>query len=247
MLNKLIAILFLIYMAISSAVFFCIAVCIWLTTILFDKRLVFLHLFTSFWGSMYLWTMPAWSVTTKGREKFRKNQTYVVVSNHQSQLDILIAFRLFCPFKWVSKSEVFKVPFIGWNMGLNGYIKLRRGKRESIKQMLVDSETALSKGCSVYFFPEGTRSKTGLVQKFRPGAFKLAKKLKLPILPIVINGSKDALPKGSLNFHGKSHIQIEVLDEIKYETFTDLPAKAIAEKVREQIVAHVEEERAVED
>jgi 1-acyl-sn-glycerol-3-phosphate acyltransferase len=86
-------------------------------------------MFTSFWACLYLWAMPAWTVAADGREKIRKNATYVVVSNHQSALDILVAFRLFFHFKWVSKAEMFRVPFIGWNMMLNGYIRIKRDRQ----------------------------------------------------------------------------------------------------------------------
>ena len=112
MTNRIIALFFLAFMGISSAVFFILAVLIRICTAPFDKRLVLLHMFTSFWACLYLWAMPAWSVSAAGREKIRKDATYIVVSNHQSGLDILVAFRLFFPFKWVSKAEMFRVPFM---------------------------------------------------------------------------------------------------------------------------------------
>jgi hypothetical protein len=93
--------------------FFVLALTIWLLTVPFDRRLVWLHMFTSFWACLYLWIVPAWSVTTAGRQKIRRGATYIVVSNHQSQLDILVAFHLFFPFKWVSKAEVFNCPSSG--------------------------------------------------------------------------------------------------------------------------------------
>lgn len=222
-------------MALSSIILFLIALLVWVTTVLFDKKLVALHMLTSFWGSLYLWSMPAWRVSGKGREKIRKDQTYVIVSNHQSQLDILLAFTLFFPFKWVSKAEIFKVPFVGWNMSLNRYIKLKRGRHGSIKQMIKDCEKTLRQGSSVYLFPEGTRSDSGEMRNFKPGAFALAKKLKLPILPIVINGSKDALPKGSLNYHGIKRISIEVLDEIKYEEYSEMEPQEVANLTQKKI------------
>lgn len=235
MFNFVIAFLFLGFMAVTSIIFFVVALIIWLFTVLFDKKLKALHMLTSFWGSLYLWVMPAWAISSKGREKISKDQTYVIVSNHQSQLDILLAFTLFFPFKWVSKAEIFKVPFIGWNMSLNGYIKLKRGRHGSIKQMLRDCEKMLKTGNSVYLFPEGTRSETGEVRYFKPGAFALAKRLKLPILPIAINGSKDALPKGSLNYHGVKNVSIEVLDEVKYEDYCEMEPAEIAELVKAKI------------
>jgi hypothetical protein len=77
------------------------------------------------------------------------------------QLDILVAFHLFIPFKWVSKAEVFKLPLIGWNMWLNRYIKLKRGDKAGIAQMFADSERALSQGNSIFIFPRAPGQKPG--------------------------------------------------------------------------------------
>lgn len=239
MFNRLVSIVFLLFFSLSSAVLFLLALFIWLCTVLFDRRLTLLHLFTSFWACIYLWAMPAWSVSVEGRDKIRKKERYIVVSNHQSQLDILVAFRLFFHFKWVSKAEVFKLPFIGWNMVLNRYIKIHRGRKESVIQMMAACEEALDRGSSVFFFPEGTRSRTGELRDFKPGAFILAHKQKLPILVIAINGTRDALPKHSLNFHGRHDIRIKVIGEIPYDDFKDLSVEATAAYVREQIRPHI--------
>jgi 1-acyl-sn-glycerol-3-phosphate acyltransferase len=241
MMRRIISVLFLAFIGISSVFFFLVALLIWGCTVLFDRRLVVLHMFSSFWGAIYLWTMPAWTVSVKGREKIDPGKTYIVVSNHQSQLDILVAFSLFFPFKWVSKAEVFKLPLIGWNMTLNRYIKLRRGDNRSIKQMMIDCERTILNGSSIYFFPEGTRSKTGIVRPFKTGAFNLARKMKMPILPIVINGSKNALPKHTMNFTGRHHIRIEVLDAIPYESVAQLSPEETALKIRALIITHVDE------
>ena len=199
-----------------------------------------MHMFTSFWACLYLWTMPAWSVKASGRDKIRTQASYIVVSNHQSQLDILVAFRLFFPFKWVSKAEVFRLPFIGWNMVLNRYIALKRGDKESVRQMMAACEKALAKGCSVFFFPEGTRSRTGHLKPFKPGAFILAHQMKRPILAVAINGTRHALPKYSLNFHGRQAIHVGVLEEIPYADFAHLSVEETAETVRQKIARHVD-------
>ena len=243
MLNRLISIGIITFIAVTSPLLFLVALALWLLTVCFDRRLASLHLFTSLWSSIYLWMVPAWRVTATGREKIRREATYVVVSNHQSQLDILVAFRLFFHFKWVSKAAVFKLPFIGWNMVLNRYIKIKRGRKDSIARMMQACEKSLAGGSSVYFFPEGTRSKTGFVKPFKHGAFTLAKKMKVPILPIVINGTKNALPKNSLNFHGRHDIRIRVLDEIPARQFIDMPVAEAAEMVRAKISGHVDEHR----
>lgn len=187
--------------------------------------------------------MPAWKVLITGREKIHPEKTYVVVSNHQSQLDILVSFGLFFPFKWVSKAEIFRVPFIGWNMTLNRYIKIRRGDKQSVRMMLSDCEKAIAAGSSVFFFPEGTRSKSGRLKTFKTGAFSLAKKMKVPILAIAINGTKDALPKYSMSFHGGCDIHLKVIGEIPYKKFANLSVEETALMVKNRIAAHVNEER----
>jgi 1-acyl-sn-glycerol-3-phosphate acyltransferase len=239
MLRRIVSMLFISYIAVSCAVLYCVALAIWLLTVLFDRRLVILHWFTCLWGSMYIWIMPAWSVTVVGREKIPRRGSRVIVSNHQSQLDILVCFTLFFHYKWVSKEEMFRVPFIGWNMTLNRYIRLKRGDKESVMQMLAEAEKALDQGSPVFFFPEGTRSPDGRVKAFKPGAFYLARKTKKPILPIAISGTTNALPKKSMNFHGFHKIRVTILDEIPYENFAGLTDEETAEMVRNRIIEHV--------
>lgn len=241
MFNRLVAIVFLSFMAVSSLFFYAGALLIWLVTRWFDPRLVLLHLYTSAWASLYVWIMPAWRVRGSGRDNIDWSRTYVVVSNHQSLLDILLAFSLFFPFKWVSKVEIFRVPFIGWNMRLNRYISLKRGDKDSIAEMMLVAESRLREGSSIYMFPEGTRSPSGVMKPFKTGAFTLAKKLQLPILPIVINGSKNSLPKHSLNFHGKHRCRIDVLPAIEPQSFADISAEQLAEVVYQHIAIHVDE------
>ncbi len=232
MLTRLIAVLFLIFMMLSSAVFFVGAVLIWLVTVLFDKRRVVLHYYTCFWGSLYLWVVPFFQISIQGKENLNYKKNYVIVSNHQSLLDILIAFRLFFPFKWISKAEIFRLPFIGWNMYLNDYIKINRGNKQSAANLYAAAKKHLNNGCSVYFFPEGTRSHDGQLKEFKLGAFKLASELQLPVLPVVIEGTQNALPKKSLNFHGKHRIVIHILPEVTYEETKHLSVEQLTDHVR---------------
>lgn len=236
MLNRLISYVFLIFIALTSIPFFFIALLLRLFSYPFDRRLRFLHLFTCFWGSFYTWTMPAWRIRIEGRENVRKDAAYVIVSNHQSQLDILVAFRLFFHFKWVSKIEMFRVPLIGWNMILNRYIKLKRGDKESVGQMLRECEMHLDEGSSIFMFPEGTRSPNGEIKAFKLGSFQLAKNKKVPILPIVISGTNKALPKYSMNFTGVQKIYIKIFEEIPYSAFEKLSFDDTAQMVRQFII-----------
>jgi 1-acyl-sn-glycerol-3-phosphate acyltransferase len=88
-------------------------------------------------------------------------------------------------------------------------------------------------------FPEGTRSTGTRLRPFKPGAFLLAHKMKRPILAVAINGTRKALPKYSLNFHGRQELGIEVVGEIPYAEFKDKSVEETAAMVRARIAAHV--------
>src|SRR5207248_1979323 len=237
MVRRGLSLVFWLFLAASSIVLFPVAVLIWAVTAPFDRRGALLHRFTCFWASLYTWLNPAWRVRVEGRERIRPDAAYVMVANHQSLLDILVLFRLFVHFKWVSKIENFRVPFIGWNMSLNRYIKLRRGSRESVARMMHECQWALARGSSVMMFPEGTRSPDGRLQRFKPGAFSLAQQTHVPILPIVVEGTAEALPKRGFVLQGRHEIRVRVLDEIPYPSFAERPVDAVSDDVRGRFVA----------
>lgn len=201
----------------SSVLLFPGAVLLWSLTAPFGRRRVLLHLYTCFWGSLYTWLNPLWPVTVRGREHVERGATYVMVANHLSLLDILVLFRLFRHFTWVSKAENFRVPLIGWNMRLNAYIPLKRGDRESVTAMLARAEADLRDGISVMIFPEGTRSRDGRLKPFKDGAFQLAATTGLPVLPIVVSGTGDALPARGFVLQGRHPITLTVLPPISSE------------------------------
>jgi 1-acyl-sn-glycerol-3-phosphate acyltransferase len=241
MTKRALSTLFWAFITVSSIVLYPVAIAIWLLTVAFDRRLVVLHRFTCFWASLYTWLNPAWPVTLEGREKIRPGTTYVMVANHLSLIDILVLFRLFRHFKWVSKIENFNVPVIGWNMSMNRYIKLRRGDRESVVQMMEECEKTIAGGSSIMMFPEGTRSPTGEMRAFKPGAFELALKTRTPILPIVISGTADALPKRGFVLQGRHPIRIGVLDPIPHERFAHMSVDELTAHVREVIANEIDE------
>ncbi len=239
--QRLIVVGWFTFVGLTSVLFFLIALLIRIITWPFDRRQVILQQFTCFWAALYTWIIPAWRIRVDGREHLPRRTPHVVVSNHQSLLDILVLFNLFFHFKFVSKIEIFKIPLIGWNMYLNKYIRLTRGDKKSVTKMLEDCEKALRTGSSVLIFPEGTRSPDGQIKEFKLGAFILALKMKAPISPIVISGTNAALPKYSLNFHGRTDIHMRVLKPIAYESFSHLSAEETANMVRETIIrAHDE-------
>ncbi|MCW2680388.1 MAG: 1-acyl-sn-glycerol-3-phosphate acyltransferase [Frankiales bacterium] len=214
---RVLSTLFWAFVVASSLVLFPGAVLVWALTAPFGRRRVLLHLYTCFWASLYTWLNPLWPVQVRGREHVQRGATYVMVANHLSLLDILVMFRLFRHFTWVSKAENFKVPLVGWNMHLNAYIPLQRGDRESAATMLATAEADLRDGISVMIFPEGTRSRDGKLKPFKSGAFELATRTGLPVLPIAVAGTGDALPARGFVLRGRHPITLTVLPPIPAE------------------------------
>lgn len=224
----------------TSILAFPVAVLIKLTTLFFDRKLIILHQFTCLWASLFTWLNPFWSVRISGKEKILKNEAYVLVCNHQSVVDIFVLFRLFVHFKWVSKIENFRIPVVGWNMRMNRYIKLIRNSVKSQAKMMKDCMETLNEGNSVMIFPEGTRTLTGRLKPFKSGAFQLAIRAGRPIVPIVLNGSSQALPKAGIILKGRHIIDVHVLNPIPHEHFAEMDAKKLTKEIQTLIAEELE-------
>jgi len=221
-------------------------VLVWLLTVLFDKKLIILHYLANFWGSLFTLLVPGWEVELIGKEKLN-NDTKIIVANHQSQEDILLIYRLGVPFRWISKAEVFKIPFYGWLMHLKGDIKLQRSSKASIKKMFVDAEKILNRGCIITVFPEGTRSKTGNLGNFKEGAFKLAQNTKVPIVPVVIYGTGQQLIYPNGIFKGKHKVIVKILDEVSYSDFNENETKEFANHIKNIIESELNKLKSSEN
>jgi len=237
--NKIFTLLYYTYFFLIGLILVSISFSIWLFTFWWDKRRSLVHHFTTLWSNLLLLINPFWKITIEGKEKIDKSKIYVIISNHQSEFDIPLASFLHIHFKWVSKAEVFKVPIIGWNMWLNNYIKLVRGNKRSVVKMVKDCGETINNGSSVYIFPEGTRSETGKLRRFMPGAFVIAKRNKVGILPLVINGTKEIMPKGSLKLNYKANISLKILDEIPYNEIKNCEPDEISIKIKTLIEKQV--------
>jgi 1-acyl-sn-glycerol-3-phosphate acyltransferase len=210
------------FFLVTSVVMFSLAFLVWLITRWFDRRLVILHLFSSFWGSLYIWFNPLWRVRIRGRRNIPWRRPCVIVSNHQSMLDILVLYHLFAPYKWVSKKENFRIPIIGWLMRLNAYLEIRRGERNSYGQLMEKVRYFLGIGSSILIFPEGTRFPGGHLGPFREGAFRMAIENKVDIVPVVLDGTARALPKKGAILKGFTRIVVKVLEPIPFDTFANM-------------------------
>ena len=221
-----------IYILLTIIVFSPLFIITWAFTFLFDKRLYLLSNVALFWGSVYTRLNPLWNVHVIGKDKIKKEDSYVIIANHQSLEDIIVMYRLGKPFRWVSKAEVFRIPVFGWLMNLSRDIKLKRTSKASIKKMLIDGEKALNLGCTLFIFPEGTRSKTGKMGNFKEGAFKLAQQSKKSIIPVIIYGTNDDLLSKLGIFKGNHNVTLKVLNEIPYSDFKDIDTSELSKQVK---------------
>jgi len=157
----------------------------------------------------------------------------MIVSNHQSMLDIPVMYSLFRHFKFVSKTENFRIPIIGWLMRLNDYPEIDRGDKISKLLLFRKVEILIRKKNSILMFPEGTRHPGGYLGPFKEGAFIMALENKVPVLPIVMEGTARALPKKGVILPGKTEIQVSILEEIPAGSFAGENSKDLLQHVRQ--------------
>jgi 1-acyl-sn-glycerol-3-phosphate acyltransferase len=183
------------------------------------------------------WVFPYWRVRLDGRWPADR-RAYVVVSNHQSLLDILVLSRIPREMKWVAKEELFRVPWIGWMFRLSGDIALRRGDAGSGSKAMARARRYLGRGMHVMIFPEGTRSRDGTMLPFKPGAFRLAIEAGVPVLPVAVCGTAEGMPKGS-PWVRPARPRIRILDPVETAGMAAGDVERLRDDVRDRIAAAV--------
>jgi 1-acyl-sn-glycerol-3-phosphate acyltransferase len=139
-------------------------------------------------------------VQVYGRENIDPRRSYVIVSNHQSHFDIFVLYGwIGVDFKWVMKSSLIHIPFLGPACDKLEHIFIDRSNHAAALASINEAKKRIVDGTSVLFFPEGTRSSDGRLLPFKKGAFKLALDLGLPVLPVTIDGTRHILPKGTID------------------------------------------------
>lgn len=157
----------------------------------------------NFWGyypgkcwSMFICRILLLPVHVTGYENIRDDVSYVFVANHQGAFDIFLIYGFLCHnFKWMMKQELRNMPFVGIACAKARHIFVDRSSPHNIKKSIDTAHATLQDGISLVVFPEGSRTRTGEVGRFKKGAYLLANDLKLPIVPITINGSFNILPR----------------------------------------------------
>ena len=198
-------------------------------------------------GRLLTYINPYWEIELEGPFPDDPRNPYVVVSNHSSQADPPIISRVPWEMKWVAKKELFDLPFAGWLLRLSGDICVDRTSKKSRAQVLSTAHDYLAEACSVMFFPEGTRSRDGRVHQFSDGAFRLAIEENVPVLPIAIDGTHEALPKHSIWFNPTPEtIRVQVLDPVDTSEYTPDQARVLQRHVRARIIQQIADWRGTD-
>lgn len=197
----------------------------------FDPQRRAVHAYICATAFNYLRINPFWRVRVEGREKLPAGPA-VLVANHQSMADVIAALGLMHPYKFVSKSSLFRVPVLGWMMKMAKYVAVDRGKPSSMQRMMEECRRWLGSGMSVLIFPEGTYSPTGQLLPFKRGAFQLAISEKVPLVPVVLTGTREVVVGDGPWMSPKAEVRIRVLDPIPVEQLGEDDA-ALSQRVRD--------------
>jgi 1-acyl-sn-glycerol-3-phosphate acyltransferase len=156
------------------------------------------HAMARLWSAMILW-MFGIKVRTKGADHLDLSKHYIYVSNHASAFDIpAVVVGIPDDIRFVLKKELTRVPIWGWALKYGHYITIDRGNARDAMKSLDEAAERMRQGASVILFGEGTRTRDGNLQNLKRGAFSLAVKAGMPVVPVTINNTFKILPRGSL-------------------------------------------------
>ncbi len=191
------------------------------------------------WGRWAMWAMPG-KVKVNGLENIVPEKPYIVIANHESSVDVFYLLgELPLPMRIVAKEDLRKTPFLGSAMDHSGFIFVDNvTKGRSIDHMNKRFERLKKEKLSLMVFPEGSRFKDTLLAKFRLGAFVMAIKNDMPILPVVMKGNREMMPPESKSFH-RSNIEIDVLPEIDTSKYTYEERHALLDKCHHLMHDHL--------
>jgi len=176
-----------------------------------------------------------------GAENIHLGKPQIMMANHQSDFDILILLAgIPGQFRWIAKKELFRIPLFGMAMRKCGYIAIDRQNHERAMESVERALQKIQEGKSIMSFPEGTRSRNGVIRPFKRGMFHLAIASGAPIVPLSIIGSGQIMPKGSLNVKpGK--ITVVIGKPIDVSGYTAEDHDLLIEQVRKVIIRNYEE------
>jgi len=212
---------------------------------IFDRRGNFSHNIARLWCRL-ICTLNGINVEIQGLENVLQDRAQLFVANHQSFFDIFtLQGYLPVQIRWMAKSILFYIPFVGWSMKMAGYISIDRKDRKKSYQSFLNTIEKLKSGFSVVIFPEGTRSIDERVGPFLKGGHLLAIRSKAPMVPVTIIGSGRIIKKGSGIIH-PGPVRIIISPPIDPRTYFSEEEGSILTNIRDIIVKNLEEHRLVD-
>jgi 1-acyl-sn-glycerol-3-phosphate acyltransferase len=163
-----------------------------------------------FWALMY--GTPFIPIQKSGEENFDFSSPKIIIANHSSQLDTPTLGMLHNKLVFMVNNRVLNSRFFGKAIQMAGFYKSSENYETEIQNL----EEKIKDGFSIVVFPEGTRSTTSVIHRFHKGAFYLSEKLKINILPVLVRGNADLLPKND-NLLKTGTLNLEFLPEIKFD------------------------------
>lgn len=240
----MLTLIFCIYTTAICTVMLIVSAVALLVTYPFDKQRKVVHELSRLLVNMFYIVPPRWKRQVEGLEYADPKKPYVIVINHRSMTDIMALYFVPLQFRWVSKREVFRIPFIGRFLILHGDIAIERGNgAEAMHKVIEHGKEWLGRGVSVAIFPEGTRSKDGEIHRFKSGAFALAKEAGVEILPVVMEGTHSMLRKNHM-FRWNNTIKIKILPPVTAQQVAQTDQKELADMVHAQMAAALNELRS---
>jgi 1-acyl-sn-glycerol-3-phosphate acyltransferase len=165
----------------------------------FDRSGRTFHKLARVWAKIIL-AVCGIVVRVRGLEKVDFSRNYVYVSNHVSMFDIpAILYGIPDQIRIVYKKELERVPVFGWGLRWGHYIGIDRTSGPGAVRSLEEAVRKIRGGASVLLYAEGTRTMDGRLQPFKRGAFNLAVRAGVPVVPLTVNGSYMILPKHSVS------------------------------------------------
>ena len=203
---------------------------------LFSRNGRFAHHCARAWAWLILATTGV-DVQIRGLERVPRGKPYLFVSNHQSIYDIPVLF-WYLPFQLriIAKESLGRFPVLGWHLARTGHVLVQRQNPGSTVFRKVSA--LMRAGHSLIVFPEGTRSRDGVVGKFKGGIFLLAIEAGLPIVPVAIDGTRRVMRKGGLTTCPGA-VTVEVFDPIETSTLDSEAARTLADQTRRLIATGI--------
>jgi len=231
MVKYLVTIAYGLFFLLTAPVCTVLGTLLWLVSVPFDRKRALLHAFVCGWCHLlYLRVWPGWRVRVEGRELLPPGPA-ILISNHQSAMDIVTAMGLFHPFKFVAKASLFKVPMVGWLMSMMRYVPVERGHVHAMEHMLEACRWWLRRGVAVLIYPEGTYAPTRQPLPFKRGAFRLAIEERVPVVPVVLEGTTDIIQGDGPWMNPRATVRVRVLPPLPAESLGS-DEVALAARVR---------------